>query len=172
MAMMVSHELPWPLKQCLSRQCGHAFTEVRRGPPTSVPLTLHLQCFGSSCSPHSLQFSLSHAHVLKKGVIFLGQKPERKSGNISWLLLQYHCTPEPKSNHKISQQSQPLPPNPKDDKGAAFQYYPKSERDQHLFMSLAISLLLCSTSASTEQSLTKFDPAKHFLSAMAPLSNI
>lgn len=79
MAMMISHRLPWPLRQYLN-------SEVL--PPSSVPLTLHLWCFSSFCSPYSLQSSLSHAHLLNQGVSFLGQKPERKSGNISWLVLQ------------------------------------------------------------------------------------
>lgn len=87
-AMRVSHELSWPLRQCLSRQWGHALTDVQRGPSRSAPLTLHLECFSSFCSPRSVQFSLCHAHLVHNGVLFLGQKPERKPGNISWLLFQ------------------------------------------------------------------------------------
>lgn len=176
MAMMVSHMLPWPLRQCLSRQRGSAFIDVQQGPPGSVPLTLHLWCFSSFCSTHLLQFSLFHAHILNQGISFLVQKPERKSGNISWLVLQdqQSITVLPKPNQTTTSSNNPnlSPTNPKEDKGATFQYHPKSEMDQHFFMSLAISLLLCSTSISIKQSLNNFDHAKHLHSGMAPLSNI
>lgn len=84
-AMMISHKVAWP---CMAVQWGHALTDGQWGPPSSAPLTLHLQCFGPFCSPPSLQSSLSQAHLPNKGIAFLGQKAESKPGNISWLLLQ------------------------------------------------------------------------------------